>query len=892
GGAGADTIVLHGAPSAFTFARPNATTLTITGGGATQTIQSPDATDALQLDGVRISMASVLAGIVVGGTAPATAFANINTAPTATADIVSTLQNQAALVKVLANDTDPNPGQSLTITRINATSVGADPIPVANGVVTVNANGTLSFAPTAGFAGATSFSYTIADGSGGTASATVSVTVTATGGDTGVSTLFLSGTPLEHQVLTAALGADPDGAGTPPVFTWLRDGVAIPGATTGSTYTLGAADVAHTISVQASYVDAKGFAATVSSAATTAVVAVNDGASVVTVTGTANERGTLTATVGVDPDGAGTAPVIHWLRGAVDTGVTGATYALSTADVGATLKAQAFYTDGQGFAESPSSAATATILAVDDGQALATVSGTATEGQTLSVALGADPDGGPLTNLVYQWFRGATAIAGATAATYVLRATDAGATYASKVTYTDGQGFRVTVDSNATTIVSAINNGVAPLTVTGTAAVGQTLTATLGADPDGAATGVAIAWFRGATQIATGATYVLTAADVGAVMHAEATYTDAQTFAETAISANTAVVVAGGGIVFNGGAGNETINGTAFADTLNGNAGNDTITGLAGSDTVNGGAGTDTLVATVGDGNDSYDGGAGVDTYTLAGTTADATVNLTLGTATSADTGADTLVGVENVIGGSGADLLTGDANANTLNGGAGNDTLDGGAAGADTLIGGLGDDTFIINRAGITITETAGQGVDTVRTSLNAFTLGANVDNLVYTGAAAINATGNNDANDMTGGVGNDTLTGLGGNDTLRGGLGADILSGGAGDDTLIGGAGNDTLSGGGTTGLDRFVFSPGGGRDTVTDFDANPTGGQDVLDISAYGFNATTFATQVTVATAGGTTTVTIVSLDGLTTDQIILNNVNGNGGNVISVADFFLG
>jgi len=163
-------------------------------------------------------------------------------------------------------------------------------------------------------------------------------------------------------------------------------------------------------------------------------------------------------------------------------------------------------------------------------------------------------------------------------------------------------------------------------------------------------------------------------------------------------------------------------------------------------------------------------------------------------------------------------------------------------------------------------------------------------VDNLVYTGAAAINANGNIDANDMTGGAGNDTLTGLGGNDTLRGGIGVDTLSGGAGNDTLIGGSGNDNLTGG--TGLDRFVFGIGGGRDTVTDFDANPNGGQDVLDISAYGFNATSFATQVTVATAGGTTTVTIVSLDGLTTDQIVLNNVNGNGGNVISLADFFLG
>ncbi|MFZ4603000.1 MAG: beta strand repeat-containing protein [Caulobacterales bacterium] len=895
GAGGIDTIVVHGVFNTYTFTRNAAGTITVTDPGDTQTILNADATDFVQFDGMLVSMGALITRLPLNtpltGAALVTAgVTNVNTAPTANADAATTLQGHAVTIAVLANDTDPNAAQALTIDKINGAALGAAGVAVTNGAVTLNNNGTLVFTPTAGFSGLTTFTYGVNDLSGGTATATVTVDVKpiANAINNGAATVTVTGAANERGTLTAVVGPDPDGAGTAPVIHWLRNGIDT--GATGATFALSTADVGATFQAQAFYTDGEGFAEAPTSAATTAVVAVNDGAATVTVTGTANERGTLTATVGVDPDGAGTAPVIHWLRGAVDTGVTGATYALSTADVGATLKAQAFYTDGQGFAESPSSAATATVLAVDDGQALATVSGTATEGQVLSVALGADPDGPTTTNLVYQWFRGATAIAGATAATYTLRATDAGAAYSSKVTYTDAQGFRVTVDSNATTIVSAINNGVAPLTVTGTAAVGQTLTATLGADPDGAATGVAIAWFRGATQIASGATYVLTAADVGAVMHAEATYTDAQTFAETAISANTAVVAAGGGIVFNGGAGNETINGTAFADTLNGNAGNDTITGLAGSDVINGGAGTDTLVATVGDGNDSYDGGAGVDTYTLAGTTAAATVNLTLGTATSADTGTDTLVGVENVIGGSGADLLTGDANANTLNGGAGNDTLDGGTGGADTLIGGLGDDTFIVNRAGITITETAGQGVDTVRTSLNAFTLGANVDNLVYTGAAAINANGNNDANDMTGGAGNDTLTGLGGNDTLRGGIGVDTLSGGAGDDTLIGGTGNDNLTGG--TGLDRFVFGIGGGRDTVTDFDANPNGGQDVLDISAYGFNATTFATQVTVATTGGTTTVTIVSLDGLTTDQIILNNVNGNGGNVISVADFFLG
>jgi Ca2+-binding RTX toxin-like protein len=176
-------------------------------------------------------------------------------------------------------------------------------------------------------------------------------------------------------------------------------------------------------------------------------------------------------------------------------------------------------------------------------------------------------------------------------------------------------------------------------------------------------------------------------------------------------------------------------------DIIFGQNGADTITGGGGADLINGGAGNDTLVATVGDGNDAYDGGAGADDlYTLAATAAAATVDLALGTASSAETGSDTLVGVENVTGGTGNDVLRGDGANNTLIGGLGTDTLYAGLLGTDSLQGGQGDDTYIIDRtAGVTITEAAGAGVDTVL-SLVTFTLGTNVENLTLTGTAAIN--------------------------------------------------------------------------------------------------------------------------------------------------------
>ena len=58
----------------------------------------------------------------------------------------------------------------------------------------------------------------------------------------------------------------------------------------------------------------------------------------------------------------------------------------------------------------------------------------------------------------------------------------------------------------------------------------------------------------------------------------------------------------------------------------------------------------------------------------------------------------------------------------------------------------------------------------------------------------APVNATGDGNANTLTGGEVNDTLSGMGGNDTLRGLAGNDYLNGGTGADTMEGGEGNDT--------------------------------------------------------------------------------------------------
>ncbi|WP_280950082.1 calcium-binding protein, partial [Rhizobium leguminosarum] len=106
--------------------------------------------------------------------------------------------------------------------------------------------------------------------------------------------------------------------------------------------------------------------------------------------------------------------------------------------------------------------------------------------------------------------------------------------------------------------------------------------------------------------------------------------------------------------------------------------------------------------------------------------------------------------------------LIIGGAASDMLSGGAGNDTLNG-SAGADTLIGGAGDDIYAVDNAGDSVTESASEGTDTVRTNLASYTLGANVENLTYNGTAAFAGTGNASANTIRGGAGADTLDGKG---------------------------------------------------------------------------------------------------------------------------------
>ncbi|MCK1454066.1 cadherin-like domain-containing protein [Bradyrhizobium sp. 35] len=152
---------------------------------------------------------------------------------------------------------------------------------------------------------------------------------------------------------------------------------------------------------------------------------------------------------------------------------------------------------------------------------------------------------------------------------------------------------------------------------------------------------------------------------------------------------------------------------------------------------------------------------------------------------------------------------IAGTSNADTLTGTDGNDLI-AGYGGADVMTGGLGDDTYIVADTGARIVEVAGGGVDTAQASVS-YALANYVENLTLTGSAAINGTGNSQAN---------------------------IIVGNSAANIITGGQGNDILTGGG--GSDEFVINLGDGSDVITDFHPGAASDHDVVTLTGFSFTS----------------------------------------------------
>ncbi len=379
------------------------------------------------------------------------------------------------------------------------------------------------------------------------------------------------------------------------------------------------------------------------------------------------------------------------------------------------------------------------------------------------------------------------------------------------------------------------------------------------------------------------------------------------------------------GVVVNAGSGNDTVTVSGGNDTINGDGDSDTIVQTASgtqtlSDTQLTGTGTDAISGFEfanlygGAGNDTIDGSA----FTGRMFILDSLGNNVL----SGGSGNDTIQGGNNadtIFGNGGNDSLSGNGDKDSIVGGAGNDTLRGGA-GNDSLTGNEGDDTFSpVSGADIVIESGAANFVitNTSLTGLGNDTFIGQSDSARITGAILTlsNVGGKIDASAfdksfgvvLYGGSGNDTLIGspagdsffgLEGNDSMTGGLGNDLLYGAAGRDTLngegdndrlfgqggsgdllTGGLGNDTIDGG--IGDDR-LFESGNVNFTLSDTALGGLGSDKLIGVETATLIGGDGANIINASAFTGTTVISGGAGNDTITGGANLDQINGNAGN----------
>ena len=292
------------------------------------------------------------------------------------------------------------------------------------------------------------------------------------------------------------------------------------------------------------------------------------------INGTAQVGESLTADAAGIEDGNGLDRVqfrFQWVSndGSADAEITGATdstYTLVAADEGKTVKVRVSFTDRGGYAESLTSAATDTVsfavqqqTANNPATGAPGISGTAQVGETLTADTSgiADTDGLSNVTYSYQWVANDgtsdTDIAGATDSSYTLVDADEGRTIKVRVSFTDDADNDESLTSAATAAVDAAPNNPATgaPSISGTAQVGETLTADTSAvaDADGldnatftyqwvANDGTSDTDIAGATD----STYTLAAGDQGKTIRVRVSFTDDAGNDETLTSAATAAM--------------------------------------------------------------------------------------------------------------------------------------------------------------------------------------------------------------------------------------------------------------------------------------------------------------------------------------------------------------
>ena len=260
-----------------------------------------------------------------------------------------------------------------------------------------------------------------------------------------------------------------------------------------------------------------------------------------------------------DRDGLSNATFKYqWLADDADISeATNATYTLADADEGKAIKVEVSFTDDAGNGETLTSAATGAVDTRPNSPATGapTITGTAQVGEMLTAHTSGIADADGLSNVQYdyQWLADDTDIAGATGLTYTLTDSEESKAITVQVSFTDDADNQETLTSGATDTVEAAPTTNSPATgaptITGTAQVGETLTANTSgvADADGLSNvQYEYQWLADDAEVAgaTGSTYTLVADDMGKAISVSVSFTDDADNEETLTSGATEAAAA------------------------------------------------------------------------------------------------------------------------------------------------------------------------------------------------------------------------------------------------------------------------------------------------------------------------------------------------------------
>jgi hypothetical protein len=323
---------------------------------------------------------------------------------------------------------------------------------------------------------------------------------------------------------------EPDGDDYTVTYQWYADGAAITGATSDSYSVSVTTDEAHTtLTVTLTATDSNGYSATATASGVAVANAAPSFDATPSIDGTGLVGNTLTVvdTATSDTDADSVTLSYQWQADGVDiSGATAESYTLTSAEAHSAITAVVTAADGY-----DTTVITTAPTAMDNSAPEISgvdISGSTSPGETVIVVVsGVDRDGDPLT-YSYEWYVDG-ALSG-TAASYTVADGDEGKTLFAIVTVSDGNGGSDRAASTARVIGNEGPVFLGTPSISGTAAVGNTLglSGTAVSDAEGDAVTIGYQWLLDDAPIdgATADSYTIQSSDAGHAIACTVTIAD------------------------------------------------------------------------------------------------------------------------------------------------------------------------------------------------------------------------------------------------------------------------------------------------------------------------------------------------------------------------------